>query len=84
MVLEAERWFEPRRFRALREAGASISEISWETGLHWRTVKKYLEGDGLVALPVAAPRRSGRGQVMDAYAHVVESGCGQSCCRRRR
>jgi transposase len=72
MVLEAERWLELRRFRALREAGASISEISRETGLHWRTVKKYLEDEGSVAPPVAAPRRSRRGQVMDAYAHVVD------------
>jgi transposase len=72
MVLEAERWLELRRFRALREAGASISEISRETGLHWRTVKKYLEDEGPVAPPAAAPRRSRRGQVMDAYAHVVD------------
>ncbi|MGP4103311.1 IS21 family transposase [Nonomuraea sp. KM90] len=72
MVLEAERWLELRRFRALREAGASISEISRETGLHWRTVKKYLEDDGPVAPPIASPRRSRRGQVMDAYAHVVD------------
>ncbi|MCO5975102.1 hypothetical protein [Actinoallomurus soli] len=31
MVLEAERWLELRRFRALRDAGASISEIARET-----------------------------------------------------
>jgi transposase len=72
VVLEAERWLELRRFRALRDAGASISEISRETGLHWRTVKKYLDGGGPVAPPAAAPRRSRRGQVMDAYAHVVD------------
>ncbi|MGR6914365.1 IS21 family transposase [[Actinomadura] parvosata] len=70
--MEAGRWLELRRFRALREAGASISEISRETGLHWRTVKKYLEDDGPVAPPIAAARRSRRGQVMDAYAHVVD------------
>jgi hypothetical protein len=69
MVLAAERWLELRRFRGLREAGASISEISREAGPHWRTVKK---GAGPVAPPVAAPRQSRRGQVMDAYAHVVD------------
>jgi transposase len=72
LVLEAERWLELRRFRALRDAGASISEISRETGLNWRTVKKYLEDDGPAAPPAAAPRRSRRGQVIDAYAHVVD------------
>jgi hypothetical protein len=38
LVLDAERWLELRRFRALRQADASISEIARETGLNWRTV----------------------------------------------
>ncbi|MFC7650396.1 hypothetical protein ACFQX6_66210 [Streptosporangium lutulentum] len=54
--MEAERWLELRRFRALRESGATLSEIARETGLNWRTVKKYLEEDGPAAPPVAAPR----------------------------
>jgi transposase len=68
VALEAERWMEQRRFRALRKTGASISEIARETGLNWRTVKKYLEHDGLAAPPVAAPRPSGRKQVISQYA----------------
>jgi len=56
VVLEAGRWLELRRFRVLRDAGASISEIARETGLNWRTVRKYLEDDGPVAPPVPAPR----------------------------
>jgi hypothetical protein len=55
-----------------RDAGASISEISRETSLNWRTVKRYLENDGPAAPPAAAPRRSRRGQLIDAYAHVID------------
>lgn len=72
MVLEAERWLELRRFRVLRDAGASISEIARETGLNWRTVKKYLEADGPVAPPAATARRSRHRQVIDPYAEVID------------
>lgn len=73
MVLEAERWLELRRFRALRESGASLSEIARETGLNWRTVKKYLEDDG-PASPPAPPPSAGRGkQVIAAYAPVIDA-----------
>lgn len=74
MVLEAERWLELRRFRVLRDAGASISEISRETGLNWRTVKKYLEDGGPVAPPVAAPRPSPRRrQVIEPFVSVIDA-----------
>lgn len=73
MVLEAERWLELRRFRALRLAGASVSEIARETGLNWRTVRKYLEADGPAAPPVPPPR-TGRGkQLIAAYAPVIDA-----------
>jgi len=39
VVLDAERWLELRRFRALRDAGLSISEIARETGLHRTTIR---------------------------------------------
>jgi hypothetical protein len=72
VVLEAERWLELRRFRALRQAGASISEIARETGLNWRTVKKYLKDDGPAAPPV--PPRAGRGrQMISEYAPVIDA-----------
>src|SRR4051794_20654086 len=71
-ALGEQRWLDVRRFRALHEAGASVSEIARETGLNWRTVKKYLAADGADT----APRRGGRparGQVIDAFAHVVDA-----------
>jgi transposase len=72
VVLEAERWLELRRFRVLRDAGASISEIARETGLNWRTVKKYLEAEGAAAPPVPAPRADLRNRVIAAYAPVID------------
>ena len=62
MVLEAEQWLELRRFRALRQAEVSISEIARETGLNWRTVKKHLEADGPVAPPEPPPRADRRAE----------------------
>ncbi|MGW1047461.1 hypothetical protein [Streptomyces sp. NPDC002547] len=73
MLLEPERWLELRRFRALHEAGASISEIARETGLNWRTVKKYLESDGPPKPPVAAPRSDLGNQVIKPWAHVIDA-----------
>jgi len=72
VVLEAGRWLELRRFRVLRDAGASISEIARETGLNWRTVKKYLEAEGAAAPPVPAPRADLRNRVVAAYAPVID------------
>jgi transposase len=73
LVLDAERWLELRRFRALRQADASISEIARETGLNWRTVKKYLEADGPAAPPTPLPRADRGRQVIAAYAPVIDA-----------
>jgi transposase len=74
MVLEAERWLELRRFRALLESGASFSEIARETGLNWRTVKKYLETGGRVAPPRAATRPGRQqSQVIREFAPVIDA-----------
>ncbi|MDG4787140.1 IS21 family transposase [Micromonospora sp. WMMD1102] len=71
-ALDEQRWLDVRRFRALHEAGANVSEIARETGLNWRTVKKYLAaGGGEVVPPVAA--RPARGQLIDVFAHVVDA-----------
>lgn len=61
-----------RRFRALHDAGVSISAIFRETGHHWRTVKKYLTEEK-AAPPVAPPRRGTQPRVMDAFAEVVDA-----------
>ncbi|SFY45353.1 IS21 family transposase (plasmid) [Streptomyces atratus] len=73
MLLEPERWLELRRFRSLYEAGASISEIARETGLNWRTVKKYLESDGPPEPPAPAPRSDLGNQVIKPWAHVIDA-----------
>ncbi|WP_030443766.1 IS21 family transposase [Actinoplanes subtropicus] len=71
MVLDAERWLELRRFRALRDVGLSISEIARETGLHRRTVRKYLNGGvGQAPQRAARPRRP---LAVDAFAHVIDA-----------
>jgi transposase len=76
VVLDAERWLELRRFGVLRQAGASISEIARETGLNWRTAKKYLEAGGPAVPPVppAPSARAGHGKpVIAAYAPVIDA-----------
>ena len=71
MVLDAERWLELRRFRALRDAGLSISEIARETGLHRRTVRKYLNAEvGQAPQRATRPRRP---LAVDAFAHVIDA-----------
>jgi transposase len=72
VVLEPERWLELRRFRALWEAGVSVSEIARETGLHRRTVRKYLAAEGPVSPPSRVPRGK-RTQVVAAFAHVIDT-----------
>jgi transposase len=71
-ALDEQRWLDVRRFRALHEAGASVSEIARETGLNWRTVKRYLTADAVAVAP-PQPARPARGQLIDAFAHVVDA-----------
>src|SRR3954447_12400854 len=56
MILPPEAWMDLRRFKPLRDAGATWKEIAEEPGLDPRTVKKYLNGP---AVPPSAPRRIG-------------------------
>jgi transposase len=73
MILDPESWMDIRRFRALREAGASIAEIARETGHDWKTVKKYLAADA-PASPPAGPSRAGtQPRKIDAFTGVVDT-----------
>jgi len=73
VVLEAERWLQLRRFRGLHESGASIAEIARETGLNWRTVKKYLDGGAPAEPPKRAPQSGHSGQVLAPLAPVIDA-----------
>ncbi|WP_155055341.1 IS21 family transposase [Streptomyces blattellae] len=74
MVLDAERWLELRRWRGLLEAGATLAEIARETGLDWRTVKKYL-ADGVEDGPPKAAARPVRqkAQMVRQFAAVIDA-----------
>lgn len=61
-----------RRFRALYEAGVSISAIARETGHDWRTVKKYLTVQGAVP-PVAPSRRGTQPRVVEPFVEVIDA-----------
>jgi hypothetical protein len=75
MILDAESWMNVRRFRALHDAGVGYAEIGRECGADPRTVKKYLEQDG-VALPPRAPSRAGtQPRVIAPLVGVVMRGC---------
>jgi transposase len=73
MIVDQETWMNVRRFRPLHEAGASYAEIAAECGCDWRTVKKYLEIEG-VALPPRAPSRKGcQPQLITMFAPLVDA-----------
>lgn len=60
-----------RRFRALFEAGVSISAIARETGHDWRTVKKYLTLQQAVP-PMAPSRRGTQPRVVEPFVEVID------------
>lgn len=61
-----------RRFRALHEAGVSISAIARETGHDWRTVKKYL-AQQLGTPPVAPSRQGTQLRVVEPFVDVIDA-----------
>ena len=61
-----------RRFRALYEAGVSLSAIARETGHDWRTVKKYLTLQRAVP-PVAPSRRGTQPRVVEPFVEVIDA-----------
>jgi transposase len=72
MILDAESWMNIRRFKALREAGATYAEIAAEVGCDWRTVKKYLAADAATTPPAAPSRRGTQPRRIEPLVGVVE------------
>ena len=70
MILDLESWMIIRRFAVLRDAGATYSEIAAEVGCDWRTVKKYLNADGMP--PRATTRKGSPPARITPLAAVVE------------
>lgn len=73
MILDPEQWMDIRRFRALHDAGVSISEIARVTGHDWKTVRKYLAAGAPASPPVAPPRRGSQPRKITPLAGVVEA-----------
>ena len=74
MVLDPQRWLELRRFRALHQSGSmSISEISRETGLNRRTVRKYLSDQVPPGPPRESTRKGARRQMVLDVAPVIDA-----------
>jgi transposase len=71
MILPPEAWMDLRRFKPLRDAGATWKEIAAELGLDPRTVKKYINRP---AVPPSAPRRVGTPpRLIEHLAPVVDA-----------
>ena len=71
MILPPEAWMDLRRFKPVREAGATWKEIAAEVGCDPRTVKKYINGS---ATPPSPPRRIGtQPRKIEHLAPVVDA-----------
>jgi transposase len=73
MILDQESWMNLRRFRALRQKGATYKEIAETTDLDWRTVKKYLQQDAPVTPPKASSRKGTQPQVIEPFREVIDA-----------
>jgi len=72
VILPVEAWMDLRRYKPLRDAGATWREIADEVGLDWRTVKRYLSTD-TPGPPVAPSRKGAVARKIDALAPVVDA-----------
>ncbi|MCX5529825.1 IS21 family transposase [Streptomyces sp. NBC_00006] len=73
MILHPERWMDLRRFRALHESGMSFSAIARETGLNWRTVKKYVNAPPPVVPPKGSSRQGTQRQVIEPFKPIIDA-----------
>lgn len=61
-----------RRFRPLHEAGASYAEIAAECGCDWRTVRKYLQAEGVAVPPRAPSRKGSQPQLIAPFTPLID------------
>lgn len=73
MILPVEAWMDLRRYKPLRDAGATWREIADEVGLDWRTVKRHLSTDASDGPPVAPSRKGTVARKVDAVAPVIDA-----------
>ena len=73
LIVPLEKWMDLRRYRPLRDAGASYREIAAEVGVDWRTVKKYLAVGAGGTLPAAPPRVGVRPRKVDGVAQLIDA-----------
>jgi transposase len=73
MILDSESWMNVRRFRAVRDAGASYAEIAAECGVDWRTAKKYLQQPAGAMPPAATSRKGTQPRVIDPFVGVIDA-----------
>ncbi len=73
LILPVEAWMDLRRYKPLRDAGATWREIADEVGLGWRTVKRYLSTDAPSGPPRARSRRGTVARKIDVLAPVVDA-----------
>ena len=62
-----------RRFRVLRQAGATYAEIARECGCDPRTVRKYLAEDAESVPPTAPSRLGSQPRLIEPFIGLVES-----------
>ena len=73
MILDSESWMNIRRFRVLRDAGATFVEIGRECGCDWRTVRKYLAEDASSVPPTGPPRAGTQPLLITPFIPLVEA-----------
>ena len=64
-----------RRFRALHAAGAAYAEIGRESGVSWRTVRKYLAEDAPAVPPPAPAWLGSRPRLITPFVRWFGPGC---------
>lgn len=75
MITHPEHWMDIRKYRGLLEAGSvTYADIAAETGLDWRTVKKYLAEEAPVSPPGAGTPRAGtQPRLIDPFTGVIDA-----------